>query len=221
MADADFWRAQAESFKSITREFEVRLQVNWKKIQGVSITWELPGTGGISNFPAFEANAARAGKAIDPTASDLVGAWMNALVEYSHRRKQNLIQGVEVTEDGTELPFIGGVIANACWTSVDYCHVLEVKALQEPPALQELQSVTRPTDPSRKDLRDQYFRMFPEKIIILDLCWAAKERYREWKRWIAGKVKDGSKPDRAFRGILTSGKRPSEYRAEIRPINWQ
>jgi hypothetical protein len=71
-------------------------------------------------------------------------------------------------------------------------------------------------------LRDSYFASFPdEKIAILDVCWAADQHYREWKRWMAGEVKDGSKADRAFRRILTSRKRPQDFKATPRPPKWQ
>ena len=70
-------------------------------------------------------------------------------------------------------------------------------------------------------LRDAYLASFPEKIGILDLCWAAKQRYREWIRWIGGKLKVGSKPDMAFRAILLSKKRPEDYRTERRPKAWK
>jgi len=73
-----------------------------------------------------------------------------------------------------------------------------------------------------KALRDSYLAGFPyEKIILLDLCWAAGQHYREWKRWIAGQVKDGSTADLSFRRILTSGKRPREYKTKPRPSGWQ
>ena len=68
----------------------------------------------------------------------------------------------------------------------------------------------------REALRDAYMTAFPD-IFILDICWAAKQHYREWMRWIAGKLKDGSKPDRSFRAVLASEKRPDEYRKEPRP----
>jgi hypothetical protein len=72
-----------------------------------------------------------------------------------------------------------------------------------------------------ENLRDSYLDGFIEKIVILDICWAAEQRYREWRRWINGGHKKGSKADRAFRAILTSGKRPKEYRPEPRPPKWQ
>jgi hypothetical protein len=74
---------------------------------------------------------------------------------------------------------------------------------------------------NRKTLRDAYLNSFPEKIFIRDICWAVKQRYREWTRWIGGHVKDGSKPDKAFRAIMTSGKRPEQYRADPRPKDWK
>jgi hypothetical protein len=74
----------------------------------------------------------------------------------------------------------------------------------------------------RKALSNSYFGSFPEKILVLDMCWAAKQRYREWMRWIGGRLKDGSKPDRAFRAVLTSGLRPEEYRpGSTRPKAWK
>jgi hypothetical protein len=75
---------------------------------------------------------------------------------------------------------------------------------------------------SPKALRDSYFAAFQgEHIVILDLCWASGQHYREWKRWIAGDLKGGSKPDIAFRRILSSGKRPQDYRAKPRPPKWK
>jgi hypothetical protein len=75
----------------------------------------------------------------------------------------------------------------------------------------------------RSALRDHYLSLFPEKIKILDVCWAAKEHYREWKRWLQkpSPIKDGAKADRSFRAILTSGKRPLEYRPIERPPKWE
>lgn len=75
---------------------------------------------------------------------------------------------------------------------------------------------------SPRQLLESYFARFPdEKIKRLDLCWAAGQHYREWKRWIAGQVRDGSTADLAFRRILTSGKRPGEYKIKPRPPGWQ
>jgi hypothetical protein len=74
----------------------------------------------------------------------------------------------------------------------------------------------------RKALSEAYFAAFPTAL-ILDVCWAAEQRYSEWKRWLRydPKAKDGSKPDRAFRAILTSGKTPFEYRKQPRPNGWK
>jgi hypothetical protein len=73
---------------------------------------------------------------------------------------------------------------------------------------------------SRQHLRDLYLATFPETK-ILDVCWAAKQTYREWKRWIKNQVKDGSRPDRAFRSVLNSEKPASELRTEARPSGWK
>jgi hypothetical protein len=109
------------------------------------------------------------------------------------------------------------VIPQSLLAETERIHVLA----DAPPPFQSINHV-------REALRDAYFAAFPEKIKVLDVCWAARQRYREWKRWLAGElkngsvpIKDGSTPDRAFRAILTSGKRPEEYRKEPRPIKWQ
>lgn len=80
--------------------------------------------------------------------------------------------------------------------------------------------VTEEVGTKRKALFGAYQNAFPEAF-ILDICWAAKQHYREWTRWIGGQLKNGSKPDRAFRSVLTSGKRPEEYRPEHRTKNWK
>jgi hypothetical protein len=73
---------------------------------------------------------------------------------------------------------------------------------------------------SRQELRDSYFARFPEAK-VLDVCWASAQHYCEWKRWLRNAVKDGSAPDRAFGALLTSGKRPQEYRKERRKKGWK
>lgn len=78
-----------------------------------------------------------------------------------------------------------------------------------------------PVPDSPRALWDFYLASFKEKIMVLDICWAARQRYREWMRWIHGQLKPGCKPDRAFRAVLTSGKRPQEYRSEPRPKGWK
>jgi hypothetical protein len=73
-----------------------------------------------------------------------------------------------------------------------------------------------------KELYRSYVALFPdEKIKIRDICWAASQYYREWTRWMGGQLKDGFTADRAFRRVLTSGKRPSEIRKQARPKNWK
>ena len=72
----------------------------------------------------------------------------------------------------------------------------------------------------RKLLFNSYRRKFPEAG-ILDICWAAKQTYRELQRWLKGQSRDGSKPDRLFRAALESDKAPSQLRREPRPKNWK
>jgi hypothetical protein len=72
----------------------------------------------------------------------------------------------------------------------------------------------------RQQLKKSYLEAF-RPVMLLDICWAARQHYSEWKRWLRYAVKDDSAPDRAFRSILTSGKSPSEYRKEPRPDGWK
>lgn len=72
----------------------------------------------------------------------------------------------------------------------------------------------------RRSLVETYRNAFPESG-IMDICWAAKQHYREWTRWLKGDLKDNSKPDRSFRHVLTSGKDAKQLRREIRPKNWK
>jgi hypothetical protein len=71
----------------------------------------------------------------------------------------------------------------------------------------------------RKTLVDSYRTAFPD-VKIADICWAAGQTRREWKRWIKGEAKDGLKPDRAFRHVLASGKRPEEIVGKPRPTKY-
>jgi hypothetical protein len=77
--------------------------------------------------------------------------------------------------------------------------------------------------PTRKELLERYRSSFPEKIKVLDICWAAAQHYSELKRWLRtdSPLKDGSTPDLAFRAILSSGKKPQEYRRQVRDTGWK
>lgn len=72
----------------------------------------------------------------------------------------------------------------------------------------------------RKAIVDAYFAKFPD-VKILDVCWAASQHYREWKRWLRNEIKDGLLPDTALRHVLLSGKRPEQIRKQTRPPKWQ
>jgi hypothetical protein len=81
-------------------------------------------------------------------------------------------------------------------------------------------AVTIAQPENRKELVVAYRAAFPEAG-IMDICWAAKQHYREWSRWLKDQLKDDSRPDRAFRRVLSSGKRPQEMRREPRPKGWK
>jgi hypothetical protein len=90
-----------------------------------------------------------------------------------------------------------------------------------------ISSTPQPTEDSwvdeRAALRDRYLASFRENIMILDVCWAAGQRYSVWKRWLRGPavIKDGSAADVAFRDLLLSGKSPIDYREQKRPKGWK
>lgn len=82
----------------------------------------------------------------------------------------------------------------------------------------EHSGITTIADP--KALRDSYLTAFPDAK-IRDICWAAQQHYREWRRWLKGEIKGGLKPDRAFRRVLTSGKSPESLVKKPRPPKWE
>ncbi len=82
--------------------------------------------------------------------------------------------------------------------------------------------ISTPDNKDRKSLYDSYLASFPaESFFILDVCWAAGQRYSELKRWRRGVAKDGSAPDHCFRALFLSKKSPADYRKEPRPRGWK
>ena len=80
----------------------------------------------------------------------------------------------------------------------------------------------KPASSDRIALRDSYLANFTgEKIKVIEICWAAGQHRREWARWLKGELKDGSTPDLQFRRLLTSGKRPQEFRRQSRLPKWE
>lgn len=118
-----------------------------------------------------------------------------------------------------------GLVGTAGAEHWDFFHeemrrtVKEHRVAEAQAAKQRAKKAASPAQ-GRVSLRDSYLASFPE-VKILDICWAAEQRYREWKRWLKHELKDGSTPDRAFREVLTSGKRPTELRDKPRPSGWQ
>ncbi|HEY3836216.1 MAG TPA: hypothetical protein VGL72_06575 [Bryobacteraceae bacterium] len=77
----------------------------------------------------------------------------------------------------------------------------------------------RPNLGDRLALKNSYRAAFPD-VKLADIFWAAGQTRREWKRWINGESKDGLKPDRCFRKVLTSGKKPEEIVGKPRPTKY-
>jgi hypothetical protein len=202
----------------------------------------------------FMALAARAGKCLNPPPGcDLSYAWLNAVKNTSIelQKPDGLWEAIDSDRKRGLLPC--GTIHAICEESARNCdsfemcaleveHFREIDAQSAPPTVvppetkqatprraRKRSSVSR-LRAERKRLADRYRARFKAKHLILDICWAAQQRYREWKRWInverdkkTGSIlaKDGSKTDRAFRAILTSRKSPRQYRREPRPPKWQ
>ncbi len=98
------------------------------------------------------------------------------------------------------------------------------KELQRTLGEQQKNKASTPQKIDRKKLHDSYLANFPdEKIKNIDICWAVGQHYSEWKRWIKNdaRARDGLTADLAFRKILMSGKRPSEFRKQGRPDKWE
>jgi len=89
-----------------------------------------------------------------------------------------------------------------------------------PSTVRTIDSLVSDRSKRRRAMKESYFLKFPQTMII-DVCWAARQHRREWDRWIKGEIKDGSKPDRLFRAVLTSDKEPKAHRDELRPKDWK
>jgi hypothetical protein len=84
----------------------------------------------------------------------------------------------------------------------------------------DAQSAKAIQPPSREALAKAYRATYPDAK-IRDICWAAGQHYREWRRWLGGTIRDGLKPDRAFRQLLSSSKSPIEFNPKPRPPKWE
>lgn len=231
MADPNFWRDLAKAFRAIRDPFTT-VKVDWSYTVGSGKPPEWSPTQGLpSAVTQFEALARRGGKAIATAeTTNLLHAWLERLKKYAPGGSE-LAREMIGSKEGPLLQM--GTVMDLCGASANLCSVLESQALETehritlkqislaPPQAIAAKPTLRVTPKDRKGLRDSYFAQFPEKIKIRDVCWAAKQHYREWTRWLAGELKDTSTAARAFHAILTSGKRPEEYRKEVRPPKWK
>ncbi|MGD0499332.1 MAG: hypothetical protein ABSC23_12945 [Bryobacteraceae bacterium] len=244
MADSDFWRDLAEKFRALNST--VLLRADWhqrfapESLQPHEAKWRIItiGSSGRSARYEFEALARRGGREIHPKWESLT-AWLEALRELGLNTQEGPM-AIETRPDGTTVWHIySGSIAQPCQASVDCCKHYESIALEtermealqrdrqanideQPSTSQSKEELIAQRKAERKAFADAYFFNSGEKIVVLDMCWAARQRYREWMRWLGGTLKDDTKPDRAFRAVLTSGKRPEEYRpGESRPKGWK
>jgi len=241
MRDSDFWRSLANDFQTAHKADDFTAYRSY--LQGrcsSSPNWELP-KGHPVISAEFDALAARgAGKLATALITNLTVVWLEAL--WVEATTGPVRQGIEILNRNeiTGLMHLRGKIENVFDASFVLCRKFEAKALQTEYRQQrhaemlqrvvdnlpdiddspETEQTDNPVEP--KVLRDRYLASFPqEKILIRDICWAARQHYREWKRWLAGELKPSSTPDLAFRKVLTSGKLPSEFNKKPRPSGWE
>jgi len=167
------------------------------------------------------------------------GSWLAALADRVTRRVMTALDKLEVGDpDATIMGYHG-------LTIVGIKHELrttlfEIRGQYErgtapsqqrvatPSSVPQAVPVSPPTDNTdaqvdrkavRESLRDSYRAMFPD-LKIADIIWGAQQTRREWTRWITGEAKNGLKPDRSFRHVLTSGRKPEEIRGKPRPTKY-
>jgi hypothetical protein len=233
MADSDSWRDLAAQFLALPRpQGDIHARWQYTVGSGVVGNWTLGGDRSLRI--QFEAIARRAAIGLlDKRSSDLLIAWLEAIRADGRGFEMSNSLPTEINDDGSRgATYCLGSIRGVCEASANFCRVLESLALQaefdekrrsDPSGVRIVvaQAVTNSRlDP--KSLRDSYLAGFPdEQIKLLDLCWAAGQRYSEWKRWLRNAVKPDSSADRAFRAILASGKAPKVYRKQPRPKGWK
>jgi len=185
----------------------------------------------LSAKVAMEAISAEAGLGLSPDSTNPIGDWLVMLTK--EIPSTVLYRTDNPANKGIERHWTARCIENPCRASDMLCSMLqmqEMKAEQDQrlaaysptaqPPTSDWQVETEVAGEEQRRLRDAYLRQFPNNA-ILDICWAGNQHYREWTKWTGGKCKSGSKPDRCFRSVLTSGKSPSEYRPEPRPKGWK
>jgi hypothetical protein len=196
--------------------------------------WEICGESTPEERNQFLVLAKFAGSKLVPEATDPLRVWLNKLKNSRPEYDRDTREFTQADGSGTSFEF--GTVREICRASANLCDELELAAMvaaahpeitgaKEISLRRARQSVQTRPSPATQDepqtLANNYHNSFPEKIMILDICWAAKQRYREWTRWIGGDLKPTSKAAMAFRAVLTSGMRPEQYRTEPRPKGWK
>jgi len=243
MNNSEFWRSLANDFQSARSGFDFtayRTYFNFKGQDSSTPRWTLPAEKFV--LAEFDALARRgATKLANAPASNLTVVWLEALWEEATTGPVRQAIDIVARDEAAGIMHLRGTIQNVLRASATLCRKFEAEAVQsEFERLRQIElqeriidsvNVEGPIDKQQsidnkrfepKALRDRYLAHFPEeKIKIRDICWAAGQHYREWKRWLAGELKDGSTPDLAFRRVLTSGKRPAELKKLPRPSKWE
>src|ERR1017187_1324393 len=226
MLDSDFWGDLGERFRKLDPHNCLRLEWTYTPSTKACDFQLIPAGDSCSSVDAqFKVLGTKAGRALRPlTPLRPLTAWFGELRGSGVNDRPSVVYLTPV--DAPAFERWRGCILHICEASANLCSHFErvaldvehaTEILQEYPELREypISKLVPSTAPLRTDmqsdfdsptrlkveretLRDSYLSAFPEKIYILDVCWAAKQRYREWTRWIGGHLKDKSKPARAM-----------------------
>ena len=215
------WKELRETFRELQPPKTDGLYADW--FEGLD-RWELRYPPTESVLRRFKSSAAQA--AVKAGKKNSWQAFLDVLKDEEHTFHLTAT-GTFRLESGEEVSHRIGRIPRVCEAAADYCEKRMPDDEQQtvnlrPPAIERSISTDATGPINRKTLRDAYFATFQdEKIKILDICWAVGQHYREWKRWLAGGLKDGSTADLAFRRILSSNRRPIEFNSKPRRPGWQ
>lgn len=229
MASSEFWHTVGDKFRTIFDPGS-QLYAKWKHSSASpeDTRWEIGGEASAEERNHFLTLAKFAGSKLVPDSQDPLRTWLNKLKGSRPEYERDTREYTQADGSGTSWEF--GTVKEICRASAHLCDELELAAMVTSAhpeinlrrARQSVQaSPPLATQDDPQTLVSNYHKSFPEKIMILDICWAAKQRYREWTRWIGGDLKPTSKAAMAFRAVLTSGMRPEQYRPEPRPKGWK
>jgi len=201
MAHSTAWRRLATEFVMDTNCFHIEWDVQDDGTEGI-VRFHIneEGVWCLSKKLTFEALAAEAGLEIDPDSDNPVGLW----IVHLRMRFPGIVASTTTHRgsDDVERRWTTKYIDNLGLASSVLCRDYQLRYMkteQEERQLRESEYIVEPDAPppapspqdwlvettvsgeEQRQLKDAYLRSFPD-IMILDICWAARQRYREWTR---------------------------------------